>query len=356
MILESLRSWKLIDYVIIFVPISIILVIMGASPIYIFASSILSIIPISKHIGKTTESIALQTSPTMGALINVTFGNSVELIIAILALQAGLVGLVAASITGSIIVSLLLIGLAMFAGGLKYKEQKFNTDTGNVSATMLIIAITGISIPTIYSILTPSPAIEIETLSFSVSIVMAIIYLLGLVFTFGTHKHLYDWGDELKKEKIKPAYTRRRAIAFLVVLTLLAFIEAEFLVSVVKPASAVIGLSEVFVGVVIIGIITNVSETITAITFAMKNKLELSMEIGTNSATQIALFVAPILVLMGSLFSTPLTLVFPLFDIVALIFTVLIINHLIADGRCNWLEGAQLITVYIILAIAFYFI
>ncbi len=356
MISQSLRSWKLIDYMIIFIPISIILVLINSSPLYIFVSSIISLIPISKHIGKSTESIALQTTPTMAALINVTFGNSVELIIAILALQAGLVSFVAASITGSIMISLLLIGLAMIAGGLKYREQKFNTDAGNVSATMLIIAVTGLSIPTIYSILTSSPVIEIETLSFSVSIVMALIYILGLVFTFGTHKHLYDWGDELKKEKIKPVYTRKKAIIFLVLLTLMAFIEAEFLVSAIKPASEAIGLSEIFVGVVIIGIITNVSETINAITFAMKNKLELSMEIGTNSATQIALFVAPLLVLISTLFSTPFTLVFPLFDVVALFFTVLIINHLIADGRCNWLEGAQLITVYIILAIAFYFI
>ena len=347
---------KAIDYMFIFVPISIILAFLNFNPVYVFLTCILSIVPLSKHIGKVTENIALQTTPTMGALVNVTFGNSIELIIAALALQAGLLDLVKASITGSVIISLLLIGMAMFFGGLRYKEQSFSSKIGSVSSTMLIIAIIGVSIPTIYFILTPAAASSTTSISLSVSVVIAIIYLLGLVFTFVTHKHLFDLGDELKKEKIKPTITKRKAIGILALLTLVVFIEAEILVSAVKPATEVIGLTEVFVGVVIIGIITNISELINAVSFALKDKMELSMEIGTNSATQIALFVVPVLVLISSFFTSPLNLVFPLFDIAALFFTVLIINHLITDGRCNWLEGAQLITVYIILAIAFFFV
>src|SRR3989344_1217568 len=347
---------KAIDYMFIFVPISIILAFMNASPVFVFLTCILSIVPLSKHIGRVTENIALQASPTVGALVSVTFGNMIELIIAALALQAGLVNLVKASITGSVMISLLLIGISMLLGGLKYKEQSFNSKIGSVSSTMLIIAIIGLSIPTIYSILTQATVLTTTSLSLSVSVVMAVIYLLGLVFTFVTHKHLFDWGDELKKEKVKPTITKRKAIAILALLTFLVFIESEILVSAVKPATEVIGLTEVFVGVVIIGIITNISELINAVSFALKDKMELSMEIGTNSATQIALFVVPVLVLISSFFTSPLNLVFPLFDIAALFFTVLIINHLITDGRCNWLEGAQLITVYIILAIAFFFV
>lgn len=344
---------KIFKGLLIFVPLSIILFLLNASPTFVFLASIISLIPISRYIGKTAENLAIQTSPTLGALMIVSFGNAVELLIAFIALQQGLFVFVKASIVGSIIISLLLIGVSMLIGGLKYKEQKFNTDSASVSSTMLIIAIAGLAIPTLFSLLISQE--HITELSISVSVLMFSIYILGLIFTFVTHKNLFDWSDELRKEKVRPSISKWKGSALLISLTILALVESQLLVESLAPTLQVSGMSEIFVGVVLIGLISNISEMVNAATFALKNRLELSMEIGTNSATQIALFVVPLLVFLGA-FSTPLNLVFPLFSLVVLVFSMLIINHMIADGRCNWLEGAQLIVMYIILALAFQFI
>ncbi len=348
-------KFRLLDYFFIFIPISLLMVFLRVSDVYIFIFSILSLIPIAKYIGKATEDLALQTTPTIGALMNATFGNAIELIIAIFAIQAGLLEVVKASITGSIIGNLLLlIGLSMFAGGLRFKEQRFNTQSAGVSSTMLIIAVTGLAMPTVYSLTVGGAATE--TISLAVSIVMAIIYILGLLFTLVTHKHLFDVGDELKRVRIRPMLTKRKALIMLTVFTILAALQSEILVSSIESASQQIGLTQVFIGVVIIAIITNIAEKINAVSFALKDKIGLSIEIGTNSATQIALFVVPLIVLISAVISKPLTLVFPVFELAAVIFSVLIINYIGSDGRCNWLEGAQLITVYLIIVIAFYFI
>jgi len=353
--IEKPGKFQAINYMLIFIPISLLLAFFHAGAIYVFVFSILSLIPIAKYIGHATENLALQTSPTLGALMNATFGNAIELIIAIFALQAGLLEVVKASITGSIIGNLLLlIGLSMFAGGLRYKEQKFNTDSAGVSSTMLIIAVTGLSIPTLYALTTGGQATG--AISLAVSVVMAVIYILGLVFTLFTHKHLFDVGDEMKKAKVKPTIAKRTAILMIFGFTALAALQSELLVSTIQSASQQIGLTEVFVGVVIIAIITNIAEKIQAVSFALKDKIDISIEIGTNSATQIALFVVPLIVLISSVMYRPLTLVFTVFELAAVIFSVLIINYIGSDGRCNWLEGAQLITVYLIIMIAFYFI
>ncbi len=347
-------KFQAMNYLLIFIPVSLLLTFFNAGAIYVFVFSILSLIPIAKYIGHSTENLALQTTPTLGALMNATFGNAIELIIAIFALQAGLIEVVKASITGSIIGNLLLlIGLSMFAGGLRYKEQKFNTDSAGVSSTMLIIAITGLSIPTLYSLTAGGQATG--AISLAVSVVMAVIYILGLVFTLFTHRHLFDVGDELKKVRVKPTLTKRNALVMLFAFTALAALQSGLLVSTIESASQQIGLSQVFIGVVIIAIITNMAEKISAVSYALKDKIDLSIEIGTNSATQIALFVVPLIVLISSVMARPLTLVFPVFELAAVIFSVLIINYIGSDGRCNWLEGAQLITVYLIIVIAFYF-
>jgi len=348
-------GFNVFDYLLIFIPITLFLVAVHSNPLYVFIFSILSIIPIAKNIGRATESLALQTSPTLGALMNATFGNAIELIIAVFAIQAGLVEVVKASITGSIIGNLLLlIGLSMFAGGLRFKEQKFNTDSAGVSSTMLIIALTGLAIPTLYSITIGGPATG--AISLAVSIVMAAIYILGLVFTLFTHKHLFDVADDLKRERVIPSMSKRRALVMLFAFTALAAVQSEALVAAIEPASEQIGLTQVFIGVVVIAIITNIAEKINAVSFALKNKIDISLEIGTNSATQIALFVVPLLVLISAAMSRPLTLVFSVFELAAAFFAVMIVNYMSSDGRCNWLEGAQLITVYAIIVIAFYFI
>jgi Ca2+:H+ antiporter len=348
-------GFNAMDYLLVFIPISILLVLVHANPVYVFITSIIAIVPIAKSIGKATENLALQTTPTIGALMNATFGNVIELIIAVFAIQAGLLEVVKASITGSIIGNLLLlIGLSMFAGGLRYKEQKFNSESAGVSSTMLIIALTGLAIPTIYSLSVHGPATGV--ISLAVSVVMAVIYILGLVFTLFTHKHLFDVADDLKRERIIPSITKRKAVLMLIIFTALAAVQSETFVSAIEPVSEQIGLTQTFIGVVIIAIITNIAEKINAVGFALKNKIDISIEIGTNSATQIALFVVPLLVLISSLMAKPLTLVFPVFELAAAFFGVFIINYLSSDGKCNWLEGAQLVTVYMIIVIAFYFV
>src|SRR3989339_287566 len=327
---SSKHGFSKLDLLLVFIPLSLIFSFAHLGGMYVFIFSIISIIPIAKHIGIATESIALRVTPALSALLNATFENAIELMIAIFALQRGLVDVVRASITGSIIANLLLlIGLSMLAGGLKYKEQKFNKDSAGISSTMLIIAIAGLSIPTVYAFVTNNGALQ--TLSLSVSVVMAAIYILSLVFTFVTHKHLFDVGDELRREKIKPTTTMRKSLIVLVVFVILAAIQSELLVSTIQSASSQIGLTEVFIGVVVIAILSNIAEKLNAITFALKDKVYLSIEIGTSSATQMALFVVPILTFVAILMGQPFNLVFPIFELATIILSVIIINYLSTD-------------------------
>lgn len=347
------RDFGFLDTLLIFIPVSVLLYLLNMTSL-LFIASILSIIPIARIMSRATEYLAVQTSPVKGALILTTFGNLIELIIAVLAINAGLLSVVKASITGSIISSLLLlIGLSMFFGGLKYKEQKFNRDSASVSSTMLIIALTGLAIPTIYFITTTGS--EIIPISNLVSLVLALIYVLGLVFTLFTHKHLFVIRKQYDAEK-KAMWSKRFAVAVLFFAALLAALESGFLVGTVEAASRSFGISEIFIGLVIIAIITNIAEKMSAIGYAIKNRVDLSIEIGASSAIQIALFVVPVLVFASSLMGKSLTLVFTIFELVAVLFAVIIINYLSGDGRCNWLEGAQLISVYMIIIIVFYFL
>lgn len=347
------RQFGFFDMLFVFIPVSILFALIK-QPSLLFISSILSILPIARLIGRATEDLASQTSPAKGALLLATFGNFIELIIAILALNIGLVSVVKASITGSIIANLLLlIGLSMFFGGIKHKEQKFNRDSASVSSTMLIIAIAGLAIPTIYSLTTPGK--EINSISNLVAIVLAMIYILGLAFTLFTHKHLFTLSKKYIAEE-KAKWSKRFAVMVLLFATMLATIESEFLVSTVEAASISFGISEVFIGLVLVAIITNIAEKISAVGYAIKNRVDLSIEIGTSSAIQIALFVVPILIFAGSLLGRPFTLVFTIFELIAVLFAVIITNYLSGDGRCNWLEGAQLISIYAIIVIVFFFL
>ena len=288
--------------------------------------------------------------------MSATFGNAVELIISIIALSRGLDRVVEASIIGSIIGNiLLLIGISIFIGGLKHKHQKFNKEAIGVSATMLIIVVVAISVPSVYSFVSPESE-HITILSDAVVIVMALIYIAGLIFSLKTHRDMFDASDEIKKLHKTPFVSKTTAIMVLLITTVIVAFEAEFLVRGLEHAAISIGLTETFIGVVIIAIITNIAEKSAAIQFALENKLDLSLEIGLSSAIQIGLFVVPILVLISRIFGFGFNLVFTLFEIIAVLFSVMIINYLSSDGKCNWLEGAQIISVYLILAIAFFFV
>ncbi len=355
-IMQKLRIGKAFYLLLIFIPISICLYLFTKEDLLIFITSVLAIVPLARIMGYSTKEISLQTNPSVSGLFSATFGNSIELIIAILSLRAGLIQVVQASIIGSIIGNiLLLVGLSIFAGGLRYKNQRFNNETIGVSSTMLIIVVAGLAIPSVYDIIRPNDP-QIIHLSSAVAIVMAVIYLAGLVFSLRTHKDLYDASDEIKATREKPTMSRRLAAIILFLTIVVVTFESEILVGTIEHAAQAIGLSQLFIGLVVIAIITNIAEMSTAVQFSMKNKLDVSIEIGLSGAIQIALFVIPILMLVSEVFHFGFSLVFSPFEILAVILAVLIVNYLSADGRCNWLEGAQLISVYLIIAIAFFFI
>ena len=355
-IIQKLRIGKVFYYFLLFIPLSIFSALVIKNDTLTFVTCILAIVPLARIMGYTTKEISLQSNPTISGLFSATFGNAIELIIAIFALRAGLIQVVQASIIGSIIGNiLLLIGLSIFAGGLRFKNQRFNNETIAVSSTMLIIVVAGLAIPSVYSFLNPK-GVHIQVLSYAVAVVMTLIYLAGLFFSLRTHKDLFDASDEMKATHERPTMSKKLAASILLLTVVVVAIESEFLVHGIEAAAVTIGITQTFVGIVIIAIITNIAEKSTAVHFALENKLDVSIEIGLSSAIQIALFVVPILMLISSVFNFGFSLVFTPFEILAVMLAVLIVNYLSADGRCNWLEGAQLISVYSIIAIAFFFV
>jgi Ca2+:H+ antiporter len=355
-IVQKLRIGKIFYCFLLFIPLSIFSALVIKNDTLTFVTCILAIVPLARIMGYTTKEISLQSNPTVSGLFSATFGNAIELIIAIFALRAGLIQVVQASIIGSIIGNiLLLIGLSIFAGGLRFKNQRFNNETIAVSSTMLIIVVAGLAIPSVYYFLNPKGT-HIQVLSNAVAVVMTLIYLAGLFFSLRTHKDLFDASDEMKATHEKPTMSKKLAASILLLTVVVVAVESEFLVHGIETAAVTIGITQTFIGIVIIAIITNIAEKSTAVHFALENKLDVSIEIGLSSAIQIALFVVPILMLISSVFNFGFSLVFTPFQILAVMLAVLIVNYLSADGRCNWLEGAQLISVYSIIAIAFFFV
>jgi Ca2+:H+ antiporter len=340
-----------------FVPVSIFLGFFTQEKTLTLITTVLAIVPLARIIGYATSELANQTSPSFGGLLNATFGNAVELIIAIFALSNGLLGIVQASIIGSILSNLLLlIGLSIFFGGLKYKEQRFYKDSVGVSSTMLIIAIVGLAIPTAYSLGEKMVPATGRIISDAVAVVLALAYLAGLIFAFVTHKHLYTPEEDNLPKSGKRRLTPQNASLLLFLATVMVIFESELLIDGFKYATTDLGLSQTFLGVVVVAIITNIAEKASAIRFALGDKLDIALEIGLSSAIQIALFVVPILVLFSHVYDYGFSLFFSPFEIVSVFFAVMIVNHLASDGKCNWLEGVQLISVYLIIAVAFYFI
>lgn len=343
---------NLIKIFLIFIPISIAAEFMKLKPIWIFIISALSIIPLAGFMGEATEEISVYSGPRIGGFLNATFGNATELIISFFALKAGLFDVVKASIAGSVIGNILLVlGASMLFGGLKYKVQKFNKKIVEVSSSMLLFAVIGLCIPAIFTHTANKELItsKYEWLSISVALAMFIIYLLGLYFSFHTHKDLYG-SEHVENEKAK--WSLKKSILVLVLCTLVIALESEFLVGSVEPMTETLKLSEFFVGIIIIPIIGNAAEHSTAIVMAMKNKMDVAIEIAIGSSLQIILFVAPILVFLSLLFK-PMSIIFNEFELVALVVSILIVNRVASDGESNWLEGIQLIAVYIIVALSF---
>ena len=346
-----LRKWAFPYSLLIFVPISIGLSLIRFNPIVVSIATILAIIPVTSLIAKSTRDLSMRSGTIVGSLLNVTFGNAFELIIGILAIRAGLVEMVKASLIGSIVQNVLLVvGLSMVFGGLKYHEQTFNRQSASVASTMLLIAVAGLSLPTIYAGLTgESPPAMNE----AVAIVLGFTYVLSLVFALFTHRHIFK--TELGVTD-QAGWGTKKALLVLLLSVGLATAESNILVNSVQPVIEATGLSQVFIGLVVIALIGNIPELMTAIIFGMRNNITQSLEIGMNSAIQIALFAVPVLVFVSPLVGGELSLAFAPFQMAAMILAVMIINYIGSDGICNWLEGAQLVTVYALIGIAFYFI
>lgn len=344
---------KILKYMLIFIPISFIAEFMHASPSIMFVLAAFSIIPLAGLMGEGTEEISFYSGPKIGGFLNGTFGNATELIISFFALKQGLFEVVKSSVAGAVIGNVLLVlGASMLAGGLKHKTQKFNKKVVEVSASMLLFAVVGLCIPALFTH-TVDPSLlntRYEGLSIVVAIIMITIYILSLIFSFFTHKDIYIVNSE---EETSANWSLKKAILILIISTVLIAIESEFLVSGIEDITKSLGLSEFFVGIIIIPIIGNAAEHSTGVVMALKNKMDVALEIAIGSSLQIILFVAPVLIFISLLF-TPMSIIFNEFELIALIVAVLIVNRVSNDGESNWLEGVQLLAVYLIIAASFF--
>lgn len=352
---------NLLNLFLVFVPIAVVLEFTHANPIAIFAISALSIIPLAGWMGRATEHLAEKLGQGIGGLLNATFGNAAELIIALMALRKGLFEVVKASITGSIIGNVLLVlGLSVLVGGLKYPKQIFNKTAAMLGSTMLALSAVALLMPAVFHLLVANkPNVREQDLSLEIAIVLIITYVLSLIFTLKTHSHLYTGGVDEKEEQEAigtHGWSMGRSIATLLVATVLVAVMSEFLVGAVEEASKKLGLTEVFVGVILVAIIGNAAEHSTAVLVAMKNKMDLALNIAIGSSMQVALFVAPVLVFASYAFGPRMNLIFTPLEVVAIAVSVLIVALIAQDGESNWMEGVLLLALYTILGLTFYFL
>ncbi len=343
-----------LDWLLVLVPIAIGLRVARAPDLAIFLTSAAAILPLAGLIGRSTEQLALHTGPRVGGLVNATFGNVTELIIAIFLILDDRIEMVKASLTGSILGNLLLVlGLSLLLGGLKHERQSFNARAASVHATSLALAVTGLLMPALFALGTEGATFaEREVVSGVVAGVLILLYAAALIFTLVTHEHLF----RTPAEGERPVWSRNRAVGMLLVSTALVALMSESLVSSLEPALESLGLSEFFVGLILIPVIGNAAEHSSAVMFALRNKVDVTLEIAIGSSTQIALFVAPILVFISLLVGHPMDFVFSTFEVAAVGLSALLMTLISLDGESNWLEGAQLTGAYVIMAVSFFFV
>ena len=348
------------------IPVAIVLKLAGADSTVVFAASALGIIPTAALMGRATEELATRSGPGIGGLLNVTFGNAPELIIALFALGKGLQEVVKASIIGSILGNaLLVLGAAMFFGGLRRPKQTFSATAASVQSTMLMLAATAMMMPAIFELVEgkglPDPGAElvnygstVEHLSLAVAIVLILTYGAGLLFSLRTHRDVFN--PPYEKDEDTWGWSVRTAVIMLAIAGLAVGVMSEILVGSISETSQSLGLSEFFIGVIVVAIVGNAAEHWVAVLVAMKNKMDLAVNIAIGSSAQVALFVAPVLV-MASFFigSSPMPLVFNGFELGAILVAILAANYVTQDGESTWFEGAQLVALYVILGIAFYY-
>ncbi|WP_166825003.1 calcium/proton exchanger [Thalassoroseus pseudoceratinae] len=377
--MDWLKRVGWLNVMLVFVPVALVLHWVGGSGTWVFVTAALGIIPLAGLMGKSTEMLAERFGPGIGGLMNASFGNAAELIIAVIALRAGKIEVVRASLTGSILGNILLVlGASLFAGGLKYNRQKFNATAAGMSATLLVLAAIGLIVPAVFhGILVGQGAEHLDALerdlSLEIAIVLFVVYGLNLVFSLKTHKHLYSAGAHspseassdhpTEEDSANPAipheadehWSQSVAVTVLLVSTLAVAIVSEAMIGAIEDAREAFGWTKLFVGVIVIAIVGNAAEHSSAILMAMKNRMDLAVQIAIGSSLQIALFVAPVLVLVSYLPGFPaLNLIFAPLEVVAVTLSVLVVALVAFDGRSNWFEGLLLLAVYVILGIAFF--
>lgn len=344
---------RILRFLLVFIPVAVAGELLGWSPLVVFVTSALGVVPLADLIGEATEEIAARTGPRLGGLLNATLGNAAELIIAIFAIREGLLELVKASITGSILGNLLLVlGASLLLGGLKNGIQIFDRHQSGINTSMVVLAVIALAIPSLFSgPIDPDIASE-RIFSEGVALVMIVLYGLSVLYSFVSPKsplvraavpHEARWG-------------LWRALGILAASVAGIALLSEFLVGAVTHVTEQVGLSEFFLGIIVIPLVGNVAEHLVGVQVAIKNKMDLSLEISLGSSLQVALFVAPVLVFASLLMGQTLLLVFNVFELVALVSASLIAALIALDGESNWLEGAMLLAVYLIVALAFYFL
>lgn len=368
--MKSLRLHKLSDILLIALPLAVVAAILHWSHTLVFSLSAIAIIPLAGYIGEATEELAADTGPRIGGLLNATLGNAAELIIAIVAIREGLLELVKASIAGSIIGNVLLVlGLSMLLGGLRNGIQHFDRRRAGNNAILLVLAVIALVIPSVLSsAIGPRESLEVEALSLGVAFIMILLYILGMLFSFKmdggplTPRSTVEISPEKEpgSEQLQahspdhPAWSTRKSLFILGLATAGVAYMSELLVGSVEPVVTSLGISEFFVGIILIPIVGNVAEHLVAVKVALKDQMELSVEIVNASSLQIAMFVAPVLVFVSLLLGNPMKLIFIEVELLALIVGILIAALVSSDGESNWLEGAELLAVYLILGLAFF--
>ena len=347
-----------LNLLLVFAPISWILTAVAPGSPWVFLATAVSLIPLAGVIGLGTEELADRAGPAVGGFLNATFGNAAELIIAVVALGSGHVELVKASISGSIIGNLLLVlGFSFFLGGLGRRTQKFHRTAATNTTSMLFLAVVALVMPavfdlTLYGTLEARPP-AIDRLSLGTAIVLIAAYIGSLIYAFTADRDLFR---PTPAAHHKPGMPVAAAVGLLAAGTIVTTVQAELLVGTLEPALKQFGFTELFVGVVLVAIIGNAAEHYSAIAAARRDQMTLALEISVGSSAQIALFVAPAVILYSFAIGRPMSLIFNPFEISSIALSVLATAMVVADGESNWVEGLQLLSVYAIFALAFYFI
>jgi Ca2+:H+ antiporter len=344
-----------LEWLLVLVPAAFVLEFASHNEVAIFVVSALGILPLAGQIGHATEDLALRSGSTVGGLLNATFGNVTEMIIAIFLIVEGELEVVKASITGSIIGNVLLVlGLSFLIGGWGKPEQRFNRLPAGTHAASLVIAVVALLMPALFHLTPEASEFREEAVSVGVSIVLILVYGAMLFFSFKTHQEIIGGHNVSHTEK--PRWSKRRALGTLAGATVLVAALSEFLVGALEPTVEDLGVSKLFVGLIVVPIVGNAAEHASAILLAAKDKMDVAIEIAIGSSTQIALFVAPMLVFISLILGEPMNLIFTGIEIAAVAASASILGFIVLDGRSNWIEGLQLVSAYVIMAISFFFL